>query len=115
MARKLLKQPDPAEVQSFVDDSPARGFAAAFSEAQDIIAIRVRLGAIWPLWEILEDKSAKPMALVQKFLEPILTTAIEKAQKQAPINTSQSTWGKDDDPDDGETLLDHLIKHTQGK
>lgn len=111
----MTKQPGSAEAQSFVYDSPAREFAAAFSEAQDIIAIRVRLGKIWPLWEIFEDKTAKPMAVVQKFLEPILTTVIEKAQKQSPINTSQSPWGKDDDPDDGETLLDHLIKHTQGE
>jgi hypothetical protein len=40
----------------------------AFAEAQRIIAQRSRLGWIWPLLEILHNKTDAPMKIVNTFL-----------------------------------------------
>lgn len=49
------------------------------------------------------------MRVVDAFLDPILKAAIEKAQKgtQAPQEVK-------DEIGEDETLLDHLVKYTQG-
>jgi hypothetical protein len=48
--------------------SPAEDFAKAFSSAQYIISVRYKIGWTWPLLEIFEDKTKKPMKVVNSFL-----------------------------------------------
>ena len=52
------------------------------------------------------------MEIVEKYLEPILKAAIEKAKEQnLDEGAKTASWEGEDDVNDGETLLDHLIKH----
>lgn len=91
-------------------NSPAEAFARAFTEAQDVIVNRIRIGPIWPFWELMGDKSAEPMRIVDECLVPILETAVKK-HKEA------KAAGLEDRPEEiseDETLLDHLVKYTDG-
>lgn len=84
----------------------ADAFASAFLAAQVVISTRERLGWIWPLFEIWQDKSKAPMKIVNAFIEPIVREAIEKRR-----NTLASGDVKLED-EKGETLLDHLVSLT---
>ncbi len=91
-------------------NSPAEAFARAFTEAQDVIVNRIRIGPIWPFWELMGDKSAEPMRIVDECLVPILEAAVKK-HKEA------KAAGLEDRPEEiseDETLLDHLVKYTDG-
>lgn len=71
--------------------------------------MRLRLGGIWPLQEIRRDASAERMQIIDEFLQPILTQAIAKNR-----NTGVSK-GAEKQEEEHETLLDHLVKLTDGK
>lgn len=90
--------------------SPAEAFARAFAEAQDIISTRTRIGPIWPFYELLKDKSAEPMRVVDEYLVPILETAVEKHKEAKKAGLEQ----RPEEISDNETLLDHLVKYTDG-
>lgn len=84
--------------------SPAEAsFADAFTTAQTVIAVRGWSGNAWPLREILVDQTAQPMSIVNKFLDPIVDQAIAR-------NNAQNQ-----DDREAETLVDELIRSTQGK
>ncbi|KAH7926999.1 cytochrome P450 [Leucogyrophana mollusca] len=87
------------------EDSTPQTFARAFSEAQHGIARRNMVGQTWPLAEIFADRTAKPMELVNAFLDPIIQDAIEKHKR------SENLEVKDESADD-EALLDHLVRLT---
>ncbi|KIM86057.1 hypothetical protein PILCRDRAFT_816605 [Piloderma croceum F 1598] len=82
--------------------SPAEQFSKAFTHAQYIVSERSKLGWIWPLLEIFEDRTKEPMKVVDSFLEPLVQYAIEK-------HDSDDVKEKDEH---SETLLDHLVKLT---
>ncbi|KAI0772037.1 cytochrome P450 monooxygenase pc-3 [Trametes elegans] len=101
-------------VTSVLGGHPGRGaaerFAAAFAGAQHVITMRNRVGWPWHLQELVRDRSAEHMRVVDAFLKPILADAIAKnrgAQAQAGLGAE----GKAGDED--ETLLDHLVKLTK--
>lgn len=92
----------------------AEEFAQAFAEAQLELAMRLRVGKTWPMWEVFRDKTKKPMKVVDTFLNPILSEALRKKHElQASEKLEEKERGKDDIEDD-ETLLDHLVKMTDG-
>lgn len=91
-----------------VQSTAAADFAIAFAKSQHLIAQRSRIGWIWPLFEIFEDKTAQPMNVVNAFLDPIMKDAVEKHQSMPP-------GPKKDDVRDDETLLDHLVKLTNDR
>ncbi|KAG5653247.1 hypothetical protein H0H81_001504 [Sphagnurus paluster] len=86
----------------------ANDFARAFLEAQEIIASRERFGWIWPLTEIMGDKTKEPMKIVNDYLDPIIQEAITK-NKVKPISDEKK------EVEDGETLIDHLVRQSSGK
>lgn len=88
--------------------SPADDFAAAFAEAQLTIAARNRQGWVWPLIEIFKDRTADPMKVVNAYIDPILQEAVRRAKETSYDQKSLK------EVEDDETLLDHLVKHTQG-
>ncbi|KAK7046124.1 hypothetical protein VNI00_007127 [Paramarasmius palmivorus] len=88
----------------------AQTFAKAFMEVQDVVATRERVGPLWPLLEILEDKSIAPMKIVNAFVEPIVAEAVSK-KKAGRIDVKE----KRDEIGDDETLLDHLVDLTDGR
>lgn len=92
---------------------PADEFARAFHEAQTIVARRERMGGLWPLTEFRGDRMKAPMKVVDAFINPIIEEAIRK--KDAKISTDTEKEANPADVDEGETLLDHLVKFTSGK
>jgi hypothetical protein len=70
---KLFRRLDTAPHATSADE-----FAEAFKQAQEIVADRDKLGWMWPLFEIFEDKTKKVMEIVNSFVEPIIKQAIEK-------------------------------------
>ena len=84
-------------------------FSHAFLEAQKAIAERERFGWIWPLSEIWGDKTRKPMQIVDGYIEPIIQEALAK---KAGAFDKKDTG---EHLDEGETLLDHLIRVTEGE
>jgi hypothetical protein len=63
-----LPYPHDVVVSRSMHSSPAEEFAKAFAEAQYIVSERSKLGRIWPLLEIFEDRTKKPMKVVDSFL-----------------------------------------------
>ncbi|KAF8060191.1 cytochrome P450 monooxygenase pc-1 [Lyophyllum atratum] len=80
-------------------------FASAFLEAQEVVSSRERYGWIWPLAEIWEDKTEKPMKIVNAYLDPIVQEAIKK-KNAAPESAEEKSSTH---VEDGDSLLDHLV------
>lgn len=101
----------PPEYKSAGSDR-ANEFARAFLASQEIISSRERFGWIWPLAEIMEDKTKEPMKIVNAYLAPIIQEAI--AKKNA---TPKQEEGEKDEKvvADGETLIDHLVNLSSGE
>ncbi len=89
--------------------STVEDFATAFSAAQLVIAARHRQGWVWPIMEFFKDRAADPMKVVNAYIDPILQEAIRRAKETTNNEKLITEVGED------ETLLDHLVKHTQGK
>ncbi|CAL1701110.1 unnamed protein product [Somion occarium] len=88
--------------------SRPEAFAKAFQKAQEVIASRSRIGPTWRFLEILSDKTAKPMHVVDDFLDPILRAALKKkANQDAGFEKKRGLEVEED-----ETLLDHLVRFT---
>jgi hypothetical protein len=83
----------------------ANAFAQAFLESQEIISVRERSGWVWPLGEIMRDKTHAPMQIVNSYIEPIVEEALRK-KRQSP-----KAAGAAIEADDA-TLLDHLVDVT---
>ncbi|KAF8722643.1 hypothetical protein AX14_009726 [Amanita brunnescens Koide BX004] len=91
---------------TFTDtNSSVSAFSQAILEVQHVIANRARFGWMWPLREIWEDKTRKPMEIVDGYIEPIIREAL--AKKKAGAFDTKDTGER---LNGGETLLDHLIR-----
>ncbi len=93
-------------------DLPAR-FSEAFARVQNAISVRLRLGDTWPMWELFTDKTKDGMEIVDAFLQPILQQALAKKRENKGIASVAPGALKDEIAED-ETLLDHLVKLTDG-
>ena len=82
----------------------ANSFASPFLEAQETISLRERLGWAWPLVEFWKDRAKTPMEVVNAYIEPIVHTALEKKRSGA----------LDEKDRESETLLESLVRDTQG-
>jgi len=87
---------------------PSDSFANAFQKAQVASAARSRLGQFWPLFEFWEDKVEKEIQTVFDYVDPIVKRALETKKVK---ELSEVEPGEDED----ETLLEHLVKLTDGK
>jgi hypothetical protein len=91
-------------------------FASAFYEAQEIISNRERLGDdVWPLFEILEDKTDKRMKVVGGYVEAIVEKALARRRKLVEEGQIELEDEKRGVVEDNETLLDYLVKMTEGE
>lgn len=88
----------------------ANEFATAFAQAQEVIASRERYGWIWPLTEMFEDKTKKPMEIVRAYLDPIIQDAIAKNNATLKKNLKET----ESRVEEGETLIDHLVNISSG-
>ncbi|KAF8966456.1 cytochrome P450 [Flammula alnicola] len=83
---------------------PSNVFVDAFLEGQTRSAVRGRVGPNWPLLEFWSDKIKPLRKVMDKFTEPVLIEALAKKESEKAIQ---------DDADHGDTLLSHLLQHTQ--
>lgn len=103
--------PDHVESLARSKEYPASAFADAFVNAQLVVAARERIGWIWPLMEMFEDKAKPLMKTVNAFIEPIVNEAVRKNAEAIKLGDSveKNHVGED------ETFLEHLAKQTSGK
>jgi hypothetical protein len=94
--------------------SSAEKFARAFGDAQWDIATRLRIGALWPLTEMRGDRTKKSMEVVDAYINPILDEALKKRAHLAEKSIDSGKTVKEEISED-ETLLDHLVKQTDGE
>lgn len=79
-------------------------------KAQTETALRSRFGHSWPLKEFWKDNVKEHREIVDRFVEPFLHQAI--ANKLAKERRAETEGEMHDVAD--QTLLDHMINHTQG-
>ncbi|KZT35466.1 cytochrome P450 [Sistotremastrum suecicum HHB10207 ss-3] len=53
-------------------------FSAAFKAMTHLCMSRVRIGSTWRWFEIFENKSREPMKIINSFVDPILTRAVQE-------------------------------------
>lgn len=101
---------DPLPHPSTVRDSIATNavvdnasFGQALLEAMHMSCRRVGSPIPWQLHEVAEDKVAKPMKVVDHFLDKLLQDAL--ARKSAPQSSVTATEN---------TLLSHLVAESDG-
>ena len=83
-------------------------FAEAFIQAQQQIALRIRLGFMWPLLEFWKDKTEDAMEEINSFLNPALKDALAKKNKgEMKSSIAEGNYST--------TLLDHLVAQTAGE
>ncbi|KAF5358873.1 hypothetical protein D9757_012297 [Collybiopsis confluens] len=85
-------------------------FSRAFNEAQTATAFRSRFGQMWPLFEFWKDKTEEKMKLVHGFLEPIINEGVRRSKEARGI-LKEAKMEKASE--EGDTVLDHLITHTE--
>ncbi|KAG6841331.1 hypothetical protein C0991_012156 [Blastosporella zonata] len=100
----------PLALSTAAENHPANIFSKAFDEAQRLLAFRARYGAAWPLTEFWKDKVTDKMVPIFEFITPILTEAV--ARNKALSNDEKLRANVDREVQDGESLIDHLIKYT---
>ncbi|KAJ4000449.1 cytochrome P450 [Lentinula boryana] len=88
---------------SAIDDEFG-SFAWAFEDVQVKISTRMRIGNIWPIFELFQDKTQKSNTVIHDFLRPLVDQALDKKNR------------RDDKLDEGsETFLDHLARSTEDR
>ncbi|CAK5272343.1 unnamed protein product, partial [Mycena citricolor] len=88
----------------------ANAFLDAFAAAMHAISEREVLGNVWPLFEMWEDKTAAPMAVVSAFLDPIIEAAVERKRMKKQMRGAGEAV--DGDQNEDSTLLDELLVST---
>ncbi|KAL1680385.1 cytochrome P450 [Schizophyllum commune] len=97
----------------------ANAFAEAFQNCLFAVARREFVGSMWPLGEIWQDNTTKPMKVVNSYIEPIVHAAIEREEERkkarapgADVKTQQVAMEESKEVEDDDTLLSHLVKMT---
>ncbi|KAI3618141.1 alcohol dehydrogenase [Moniliophthora roreri] len=97
-----------ANVSTDLSDEIRNKFVQSFNGAQNATALRARFGDEWPLFEFWKDKTKEKMKDVNRFLEPVLTEALQRQRGKGGIHK----LGVDREVKEGETVLDHLVNYT---
>jgi hypothetical protein len=99
---------------SAIRHHPANQFARAIHEAQICTASRGIFGSLWRIAEFWEDKVKKQMKVCYRFIDPILKQALEK-NNGMKNNGSSTNGSQTTEAHEGDTLLDHLVKISDGE
>ncbi|KAL1713598.1 cytochrome P450 [Schizophyllum commune] len=98
-----------ADPQQF-REHPSNRFVDAFTEGQNLLALRTRGGATaWRLYEFWRDRVAPKRRVVDEFVRSILD---DPAFAARDVEARVEAAGK---PGENDTLLHHLLNHTQDK
>ena len=85
-------------------EHPSDRFALAITRAMEYTFPRVIYGEFWRLMDFWEDTVATQMEITHEFIDPIIHAALERRKVAKELDEVQ---------DEG-TLLDHLVKQTDG-
>jgi hypothetical protein len=86
---------------------PANAFAHAFARAQGVLVRRSRIGRMWPLTEFWGDVSEPHMKVVNAFVEPLVSQAVEKKKLRAASGSAEKG--------DEDVLLYQLAETTEDR
>lgn len=100
----------PLATERVEQEHPSNIFAQAFTEAQTVVWVRTAMWKIWPLMEVWENRTERSMKVVRQFIDPIVEDAIQVKNEKREKGMSSK-----EEIEDGETLLDHLVKYTDGE
>jgi len=80
-------------------------FVTAFETVQRIITARGRMGIIWPMFELLDDKTAPYVDTIRQWVDPLVRQTLEDklAAKQAGVRDNL----------EDKTFLQHLADSTE--
>ena len=100
--------PYPSTCQGYASgpNHPSEKFTSAFSRAQEYSYPRGLYGTTWRLVEFWEDKVATQRRIMNEFIDPLIYAAFQK------MKDARESHGADKDD---ETLLDYLVKQTDGR
>ena len=93
------------------------GFAAAFGRAQSSLIDRFILAEFWPWVEMLWDRTATDMEVIDAYVRPILKEKLqEKRQSGGKLKVMSGEEGEKGMAleEEEDTLLDHLVQFTDG-
>lgn len=81
-------------------------FARAFEAVQQIITVRARTGILWPVFELLDDKTTPYVDTIRRWVDPLVRQTLEEkaALKRAGIDGNLEE----------KTFLQHLADSTEG-
>lgn len=82
-------------------------FARSFLEAQVISSRRSRYTNVWPLWEFWGNKVDEHIKVMDEFIAPLLQEALENKVEGLDVKV-------DDEVGEDTTLLEHLVRLTDG-
>lgn len=94
------------EVKAAFYSNPSNKFVAAFGEGQSQSSLRTGLGYEWPLGEFWKDSIKEKREIIDEFIAPVLQDAIKSSRIKPKAGSKAEN--------EGQSLLDHLIGHTQG-
>ncbi|KAF9461107.1 cytochrome P450 [Collybia nuda] len=93
---------------------PEMDFSTAILRVQEVVSRREELGPLWPLHELLNDKTKEPMHIISQTLDPLILAAMRKKMMRG-VGVLYSTDEKAIDASNGkenETLLSQLAELT---
>jgi hypothetical protein len=94
------------------DDSLSLFVRLAFESAQVFLSLRSAKGQLWPLFELLKDKSAPHMRVIRDFLDQVISKAKEERKAgDEKTKTDNKTTYSDEEPT---TLLGELMNSIDG-
>ncbi|WVQ97197.1 hypothetical protein IAU59_004307 [Kwoniella sp. CBS 9459] len=82
------------------------GLGTEMTEAQKVVGKRVKIGTLWPLFEINHDPLEKPMKIIRSFFQPIIGRAMVRKASRASLDEFP---GEKDDI----RFLDRLVEATE--
>ena len=74
------------------------------------MAKRFDYSTAWPMIEFWQDRIKKRMDVIRSFIDPIVERALMKKGSNEMLNAN----GNGNEEDDDVTLLEHLVKLTDG-
>lgn len=77
-------------------------FVNAFETLQAVVPPRGARGSLWPLWELFKDVSSEANADIDRWVEPLITRALDAKKKRG---------GKPSGSEEG-SFLDHMVDAT---
>lgn len=100
--------------------SAANAFAESFVRMQLELWKRSAYRSLWPLREIKEDVTRDDYKVVRAFLDPIIEETVRKVKEKKVEGKARGSLGEaekagKEDIEEDETLLEHLVKITDGK